>query len=98
MQGKILLVDDVITAGTAIRESMTIIEENKAQLAGVLIALNRKEKGKGDLSAIQEVERDYGCQVFSIIDLDDLLAFIEKNPDYAPHLDDMRAYRDQYGV
>ena len=98
LQGKILLVDDVITAGTAIRESMTIIEENKAQLAGVLIALNRKEKGKGDLSAIQEVERDYGCQVFSIIDLDDLLAFIEKNPDYAPHLDDMRAYRAQYGV
>lgn len=98
LTGKVLLVDDVITAGTAIRESMEIIEANQAQLAGVLIALNRKEKGKGDLSAIQEVERDYGCQVFSIVDFDDLLAFIEKNPTYAPHLDAMRAYREQYGV
>lgn len=98
LQGKVLLVDDVITAGTAIRESMEIIEANQAQLAGVLIALNRKEKGKGDLSAIQEVERDYHCQVFSIVDFDDLLAFIEKNPAYAPHLEDMRAYREQYGV
>ena len=61
--------DDVITAGTAIRESMEIIQASQAELAGVLIALNRKEKGKGELSAIQEVERDYGCQVFSIVDL-----------------------------
>ena len=98
LEGKILLVDDVITAGTAIRESMEIIEANHAELAGVLIALNRKEKGKGELSAIQEVERDYGCRVFSIVDFDDLLSFIEKNEEYAPHLSAMKAYRDQYGV
>ena len=98
LEGKILLVDDVITAGTAIRESMEIIEANHADLAGVLIALNRKEKGKGELSAIQEVERDYGCRVFSIVDFDDLLSFIEKNEEYAPHLSAMKAYRDQYGV
>ncbi|QGM81247.1 orotate phosphoribosyltransferase [Otariodibacter oris] len=98
LQGNILLVDDVITAGTAIRESMEIINANKANLAGVLIALNRKEKGKGDLSAIQEVERDYQCQVFSIIDFDDLLQFIEKSPQYAPYLPKMKAYREQYGV
>ncbi|MDH2997114.1 orotate phosphoribosyltransferase [Pasteurellaceae bacterium LFhippo2] len=98
LQGDILLVDDVITAGTAIRESMEIINANNANLAGVLIALNRKEKGKGELSAIQEVERDYNCQVFSIVDFDDLLQFIEQSPQYAPHLAKMKAYREQYGV
>ena len=98
LKGKILLVDDVITAGTAIRESMEIIQASQAELAGVLIALNRKEKGKGELSAIQEVERDYGCQVFSIVDFDDLVQFIEKSPEYAPFLPAMKAYREQYGV
>ncbi|KMK52275.1 orotate phosphoribosyltransferase [[Actinobacillus] muris] len=98
LAGDILLVDDVITAGTAIRESMAIIQANQANLVGVLIALNRKEKGKGELSAIQEVERDYGCKVFSIIDFDDLLQFIEQSPKYAPYLAAMKAYREQYGV
>lgn len=98
LKGDILLVDDVITAGTAIRESMAIIQANSANLVGVLIALNRKEKGKGELSAIQEVERDYDCRVFSIIDFDDLLQFIEQSPQYAPYLPAMKAYREQYGV
>ena len=98
LKGKILLVDDVITAGTAIRESMEIIRANQAELAGVLIALNRKEKGKGELSAIQEVERDYGCQVFSIVDFDDLVQFIEKSTEYALFLPTMKAYRKQYGI
>lgn len=98
LQGKILLVDDVITAGTAIRESMELISANKAELAAVLIALNRKERGKGELSAIQEVERDYQCQVLSIIDLDDLMQFIEQDPRYSSHLPEMRAYRAEFGV
>ena len=98
LQGKILLVDDVITAGTAIRESMELISTNKAELAAVLIALNRKERGKGELSAIQEVERDYQCQVLSIIDLDDLMQFIEQDPRYSSHLPEMRAYRAEFGV
>ena len=98
LKGKILLVDDVITAGTAIRESMEIIQASQAELAGVLIALNRKEKGKGELSAIQEVERDYGCKVFSIVDFDDLVQFIEKSPEYAQFLPAMKAYREQYGI
>lgn len=98
LQGKILLVDDVITAGTAIRESMELISANKAELAVVLIALNRKERGKGELSAIQEVERDYQCQVLSIIDLDDLMQFIEQDPRYSSHLPEMRAYRAEFGV
>ena len=98
LQGKILLVDDVITAGTAIRESMELISANKAELAAVLIALNRKERGKGELSAIQEVELDYQCQVLSIIDLDDLMQFIEQDPRYSGHLPEMRAYRAEFGV
>ncbi|MEX4028197.1 orotate phosphoribosyltransferase [Haemophilus influenzae] len=98
LQGKILLVDDVITAGTAIRESMELISANQAELAAVLIALNRKERGKGELSAIQEVERDYQCQVLSIIDLDDLMQFIEQDPQYSSHLPEMRAYRAEFGV
>lgn len=98
LQGKILLVDDVITAGTAIRESMELISANKAELAAVLIALNRKERGKDELSAIQEVERDYQCQVLSIIDLDDLMQFIEQDPRYSSHLPEMRAYRAEFGV
>ena len=98
LQGKILLVDDVITAGTAIRESMELISANKAELAAVLIALNRKERGKGELSAIQEVERDSQCQVLSIIDLDDLMQFIEQDPRYSSHLSEMRAYRAEFGV
>ena len=98
LQGKILLVDDVITAGTAIRESMELISANQAELAAVLIALNRKERGKGELSAIQEVECDYQCQVLSIIDLDDLMQFIEQDPRYSSHLPEMRAYRAEFGV
>ena len=98
LQGKILLVDDVITAGTAIRESMELIDANNAELAAVLIALNRKERGKGELSAIQEVERDYQCRVLSIIDLDDLMQFIEQDPRYTAHLPAMRAYHAEFGV
>lgn len=98
LQGNVLLVDDVITAGTAIREAMDIIEANQARLSAVVIALNRKEKGKGELSAIQEVERDYQCNVLSIIDLDDLMQFIEQDSQYSQYLPAMKAYREQYGV
>lgn len=98
LRGKVLLVDDVITAGTAIRESMQIIQANEAQLSAVLIALNRQERGNGELSAIQEVERDYQCDVLSIIDFSDLMAFIETQPEYQQYLPAMRAYREQYGI
>lgn len=102
LQGRVMLVDDVITAGTAIRESMEIIAANQASLAGVMIALNRMERGQGALSAIQEVERDYGCQVIAIITLNDLISYLEEQvasqPELAPHLDAVRAYRAEYGV
>lgn len=98
LQGRIMLVDDVITAGTAIRESMGIIAANGATLAGVLIALDRQERGTGAISAIQEVERDYQCQVISIIALQDLISYLAEKPEMAEHLDAVKAYRDRYGI
>lgn len=98
LNGRIMLVDDVITAGTAIRESMEIIQAAGAELSGVLIALDRQEKGKAELSAIQEVERDFGTKVVSIVTLADLISFLQEKDDMAQHLDSVQAYRDQYGV
>lgn len=98
LQGKVLLIDDVITAGTAIRESMQLIEANHATLAGVMIALDRQEKGKSDLSAIQEVERDYHCHVSSIITLEHLLTYLQQSEQYSEFLPKMLAYRQQYGI
>jgi len=98
LKGKIMLVDDVITAGTAIRESMEIIAENGADLSGVLIALDRQEKGKAELSAIQEVERDFNTQVTSIVKLADLISYLELQGTMDEHLAAVKAYRDQYGV
>ncbi|HHX8347790.1 TPA: orotate phosphoribosyltransferase [Vibrio diabolicus] len=98
LEGRIMLVDDVITAGTAIRESMEIIQANGADLAGVLIAIDRQEKGKGELSAIQEVERDFGCAVISIVSLGDLVTYLEEKGDAAEHLEAVKAYRSEYGI
>lgn len=98
LEGRIMLVDDVITAGTAIRESMEIIQANGADLAGVLVAIDRQEKGKGELSAIQEVERDFGCSIISIVGLTDLITYLEEKGDEAEHLAAVKAYREQYGV
>lgn len=98
LQGRVMLVDDVITAGTAIRESMEIIQAHQAQLTGVMISLDRQERGRHQLSAIQEVERDYGCQVISIITLNDLMTYLSEKPDMSHNLAAVRAYREQYGV
>ncbi|AOR63313.1 orotate phosphoribosyltransferase [Pectobacterium wasabiae] len=98
LQGRVMLVDDVITAGTAIRESMEIIGAHGATLAGVMIALDRQERGRADLSAIQEVERDYQCKVISIITLTDLITYLAEKPEMAAHLDAVKAYREQYGI
>jgi orotate phosphoribosyltransferase (EC 2.4.2.10) len=98
LEGRVMLVDDVITAGTAIRESMEIITAHAATLAGVLISLDRQERGRADISAIQEVERDYQCQVISIITLNDLVSYLEEQPAMADALVAVKAYREQYGV
>lgn len=100
LQGKVLIIDDVITAGTAIREAMDIITANGAEPAGVVIALDRMEKGKSDLSAIQEVEKEYGIPVVSIIDLNDIISYLEASDDPASnqYLEAMKAYRKEYGI
>lgn len=96
--GRVLIVDDVITAGTAIREVMQIIQAQGAQAAGVLIALNRQERGQGQLSAIQEVERDYGMPVVSIVSLAQVLEYLTEDEQLKRHLTAVEAYRDQYGI
>lgn len=94
---RVMLVDDVITAGTAIRESMRILEDNHSKLAGVLISLDRQEKGRGELSAIQEIKQAYHCNVISIITLTDLIHYLEQDGKTA-ELTEVKAYRDQYGT
>ena len=98
LDGNVLIVDDVITAGTAIREAVGIIKAEGAATSAVLIALDRQEKGKSELSAIQEVNRDYGIDVFSIITMADLIDYLEADASYGQHLEAMRAYRSKYGI
>ena len=98
LAGKVMLVDDVITAGTAIRESMEIIKAQGAILSGVLIALDRQEKGQGELSAIQEVERDFDTQVISIITLADLITYLEDKPGMEQDLKNIKQYREDFGI
>lgn len=98
LKGNVMLVDDVITAGTAIRESMEIINAHKARLAGVLISLDRQEKGRADESAIQEVERDYQCKVIAIITLNDLIDYLSDKTEMATHLSAIHQYKQQYGI
>ena len=96
--GRALIVDDVITAGTAIREVMQIIQAQGAQAAGVLIALNREERGQGELSAIQEVERDFAIPVVSIVSLSQVLEYLAEDVELKQHLPAVEAYRAQYGI
>ncbi len=98
LQGKVLIVDDVITAGTAIRESMELIRNAGAEPAGVLIALDRQEKGQGELSAIQEVEQEFGVPVVSIIRLEQVLSYLQAKPEFSEHAEKVASYRDRYGV
>ena len=98
LQGKVLIIDDVITAGTAIREAMDIISAAGAQAAGVIIALDRQEKGQGETSAIQEVEAEYKIPVASIIKLENLISYIEQDEKFTNYLDAVKAYRKQYGI
>ncbi|MEK1905953.1 MAG: orotate phosphoribosyltransferase [Pseudomonas sp.] len=98
LEGRVMIVDDVITAGTAIREVMQIIQAQGAQAAGVLIALNRQERGQGELSAIQEVERDYGMPVVSIVSLEQVLDYLAGDAELKQHLPAVEAYRAQYGI
>ncbi|WP_299734553.1 orotate phosphoribosyltransferase [uncultured Endozoicomonas sp.] len=98
LAGRVAIVDDVITAGTAIREVMDIINNTDAKPAAVIVAMDRQEKGQGDLSAIQEVERDFQIPVLSVVSLTDLLEYSENHPEIRRHAPDIKAYRDRYGV
>jgi orotate phosphoribosyltransferase len=97
-KGRVLVVDDVISAGTSVRESVGLIRGAGAVPCGVAIALDRMEKGQGELSAVQEVERVYGMPVISVATLDDLVAFLRDSADLAAHLAAVEAYRSKYGV
>lgn len=100
LKGRVLIIDDVITAGTAVREVMTLLDEHGAKAAGILVALDRQEKGSGELSAIQEIERDYGIPVLSLINLQQIIDYLdaENSPMLNDHLEAIQAYRDRYGV
>lgn len=98
LAGRVLIIDDVITAGTAVREVMEIITAAGAEPAAVMIALNREERGQGQLSAIQEVERDFGIPVVSIVSLTQVLAFLQEDADLRHHLPAVQAYRAEFGI
>jgi orotate phosphoribosyltransferase len=98
LQGRVLIIDDVISAGTSVRESIELIRAEGATPCGVVIALDRMERGQGDLSAVQEVKRDYGLPVISIAALDDLLNYLQGEAELVQNLQAVQSYRDRYGV
>ncbi len=100
LSGKVLIIDDVITAGTAIREAVEIIQKDGAQLNGIAVAMDRQEKGTGELSAIQEIEQTYQISVTAIISLQNIIDYLEgsSSSEMQQHLSAVIAYRDQYGV
>ncbi len=98
LSGRVLVIDDVISAGTSVRESVSIIKTHQAQLAGVIISLDRQERGQDDTSAIQEVEAAYGIQVASIVKLADLITYLESRTGMENELTAIRDYSAKYGV
>ncbi|HEV2621611.1 MAG TPA: orotate phosphoribosyltransferase [Frateuria sp.] len=98
LKGRVLIVDDVMTAGTAVRESLALIRAQGATPAGVLIALDRQERGQGELSAAQEVARDHGIPVVAITGLEDVLAYAGERPELAAEHARLLDYRSRYGV
>ena len=98
LAGRVLIIDDVISAGTSVRESVDIIRAAGATPCGVVIALDRMERGSGELSAVQEVRRDYGIPVVAVATLNDLMAYLRKHPDFKEHEAAVARYRQEYGV
>jgi orotate phosphoribosyltransferase len=98
LEGRVLVIDDVITAGTAIREVMEIVDATGATCAGIVVALDRQERGRAELSAIQEVERDFGVPVISIVGFDQIIEYVETTGRHAEHLDAIRGYREEHGI
>jgi len=99
LRGNVVIVDDVITAGTAIREAFGIINNSGATTTGIVISLDRQEKGTGNLSAAKEISNALDIPVISIVNLDEVIDYIENNPsDYGQHIDKIKKYREEYGV
>ena len=98
LQGRVLIIDDVISAGTSVRESIELIRAAGAVPCGVVVALDRMERAQGELSAVQEVQRNYGIPVLSIATLDDLLDYLQDHAEMAQNLLAVQTYRDRYGV
>lgn len=98
LTGRVLIVDDVISAGTSVRESVALIRAAAAVPGGVVIALDRQEKGSGELSAVQEVESGYNMPVLSVAKLDDLIAFLADDHELKCNLDAVQRYREHYGI
>jgi len=98
LRGRVLIIDDVITAGTAVREAYQIISTAGAEVAGLAISLDRQERGQGSFSAVQELKQSLGIPVSSIIKLNDLIDILEESSEYADYLEPVIAYRKKYGV
>lgn len=98
LQGRVLIIDDVISAGTSVRESIELIKAAGAEPCGVVIALDRMERGQGERSAVQEVQDSFAMPVVSIASLDDLLGYLQEAPEMMQNLHATQAYRDRYGV
>jgi orotate phosphoribosyltransferase len=98
ISGKVLIVDDVISAGTSVRHSLDVINRHRAQAVGVVIALDRQERGQDRLSAAQEVEQQLNLRVISVIKLEQIIEYLEGRSDMREYLDKIRGYRQQYGV
>jgi len=98
LTGRVLIVDDVISAGTSVRESVDLIRQSGAEPAGVVIALDRMERGTGEKSAVQEVREQYGIPVVAVVTLDNLVEFLERDADRQQELQAVAAYRSTYGV
>ena len=98
LEGRVLIIDDVISAGTSVRESVDLIRDAGATPAAVVIALDRQERGQGTLSAVQEVEQNYGIPVISVASLTDLIAYLSGHPELESKLAAVRAYRARYGI
>lgn len=98
LEGRIMIVDDVITAGTAVREAYQVIAKTGADIAGLIISLDREERGQSNMSAVQELKASLGIPVFSIVSIEELIEALEETPEYEQWLEPVMAYRRQYGV
>ncbi len=98
LTGRVLVVDDVITAGTAIREVVEIVAAAGAEVSAIVVAIDRQERGTGEQSAVEQVQQELGVRVRALVTLDDVVAYLEESGGHAEHLDAMRAYREEFGV